>query len=281
MSKLHKFVAVIVLFLYLVGCGGGGSGSDEKEQFVSIILASPCRIRRPGSQEAVDNCMPKEIEGSSYVTDQNTTHLSGTVSAPEIGNCPGAGPFEICFTYTPPSVQWMNLTNDASGNCDVPSFPEPLVNVSWDTYDFVGVTIGADPNGIPLELGLNTIQISASNFGSNGNATITITRVVDVTPPTVHHVDPEPGGTYGPRLVVLVYFSEQLDPASVVNAINVFDENAQPVPGTSEFDPTKLEVAWRPQSPLIRGSSYIARISGVTDWAPNVMIDPYEWSFTT
>ena len=29
MSKLLKFVAVIVLFLYLVGCGGSGSGGSD------------------------------------------------------------------------------------------------------------------------------------------------------------------------------------------------------------------------------------------------------------
>ena len=41
MSKLHKFVAVIVLFLYLVGCGGsGGGGSDDPETLTNCVLGS-------------------------------------------------------------------------------------------------------------------------------------------------------------------------------------------------------------------------------------------------
>jgi hypothetical protein len=230
--------------------------------------------------------MLEKIEGGSYVTDQNTIHLSGTSSDPEDTGCPEPTTFDEafipCLPVSPYNYQmsWTNSTNGASGNGQVKFVGFSYSSVGWSTYDVTGVTIGyADPKGIPLEMGSNRVQVTTTNSGLNGNAEITITRVVDVTPPTVHSVDPEPGGTYGWRIVV--YFSEQLDPASVITAISVVDDNAQSIAGTSEYDPLKLKVVWRPQSPLIRGSSYTARISGVTDWAPNVMIDTYEWSFTT
>jgi len=223
--------------------------------------------------------MSEKIEGGSYLTDQNTIHLIGISSATEDDGCPEPTIFgppcipSFPFNY---SVGWINSSNDANGRGEVAFLLVPLGPVGWRTYNFFNVSIG---KGIPLEMGSNLIRVTTSNSGLIGNAEITITRVVDVTPPTVHHVDPEPGGTYGFR--ILVYFSEQLDPASVVGAINVFDKNTQPIPGTSEFDPLKLIATWRPQSALSPDSSYTARVSFVTDWAPNVMINPYEWSFMT
>lgn len=282
--KPSKYVSISILVVTVIlvsACGGGGS--DKKEQVVKINFASRCAINLGGASP--DNCMPEKIEGGSYVTDQNAIHLSGTSSSAEDDGCPEptlglGGP--ICFPTFPYNygVRWINSRNDASEIGDVaflvPGLPGlPNDPVRWTTYDSAGVTIGyADPKGVPLEMGSNTIQITTSNSGLNGNAKITITRVVDVTPPTVHHVDP-----YRSRIVV--FFSEQLDPASVVSAINVFDTNAQPIPGTSEFNPLKLEAIWRPQSNLSPATSYTARISGVTDFAPNTMIDTYEWPFMT
>jgi len=101
------------------------------------------------------------------------------------------------------------------------------------------LTLGyADPKGVALEMGSNTIRISTLNSGLKGSANVIVTRVVDVTPLTVHHVDPEPGGTYGFRIVV--FLSEQIDPASVAGAIEVFDKNAQPIPGTGVFNELRL-----------------------------------------
>ena len=282
--KPSKYVsiAILVVTVIIVSACGGSSGS-KKSQFVEISSALRCAIRPRSFIYIPDNCMLEKIGGGSYVTDQNTIHLRGISSAVEDDGCPEPT-FEliICIPTFPYNygMSWINSTNGASGNGDVAFIGLLNDPVGWSTYDPAGVTIGyADPKGVPLEMGSNTIQINTGNSGLRGNAQSPITRVVDVTPPPVHSVDPEPGGTYGSRIVV--YFSEQLDPASVVSAINVFDNNSQPVPGTSEFDPLKLKATWRPHSTLSPASSYTARISGVTDWAPNVMIDSYEWSFTT
>ncbi len=270
---------IILLFLFTTALAACGGGSDKTPQVVEITSATRCTYS-VGVGEP-NNCMPEKIEGGSYITDQNTIHLIGISSATEDDGCPEPTIFgppcipSFPFNY---SVGWINSSNDANGRGDVAFTGRFLINdpVRWSTYNFFTVSIG---KGIPLEMGSNLIRVTTWNSGLSGNAEITITRVVDVTPPTVHHVDPEPGGTYGFR--ILVYFSEQLDPASVVGAINVFDKNTQPIPGTSEFDPLKLIATWRPQSALSPDSSYTARVSFVTDWAPNVMINPYEWSFMT
>ena len=282
--KLSSNIYLFLCISLLAACGGGGGNNN---QWVEITGASRCAIGVEVGKS--DNCMGEKIEGGSYVTDQNAIHLFGSSSVTEDDGCPEPTIFGPTCVPTFPynyGVRWINSSNDASGIGEVaflgvPGFLGfPNEPVRWTIYDPTSVGLGyVDPKGVPLEMGSNTIRVTTTNSGLNGNAEITITRVVDVTPPTVHHVTPEPGGTYNSR--VSVYFSEQLDPSSVVSAIIVFDENAQPLPGTIEFDPLKLVVIWRPQSPLIRGSSYTARISDVTDWAPNVMIDLYEWSFTT
>ena len=47
MSKLHKFVAVIVLFLYLVGCGGSGGVLGEQDSQSTIRDCSVFKIKSP------------------------------------------------------------------------------------------------------------------------------------------------------------------------------------------------------------------------------------------
>jgi hypothetical protein len=278
----------LLLIVSLTAACGSGDSSDKDNQYVEITSAFRCAISVSGPGPVPDNCRPEKIEGGSYVTDQNTIHLSGTSPNPEDDGCPEPTNFDEAFIPCGGSIfplnyqmRWTNSTNSASGNGQVWFVRLFYGSVAWSTYDVTGVTIGyADPNGIPLKMGSNRVQVTTTNSGLNGDAEITITRVVDVTPPTVHSVNPEPGGTESVGGIV-IYFSEHLDPASVITAISVVDENNQPVAGTSEYDPLKLKVVWLPQLPLTRGSSYIARIAGVTDWAPNVMIDTYEWSFTT
>ena len=245
--KPSKYVSVVILVVTVILVSScGGSGSDKKSQVVNITSALRCAFR-PGVFIVIpDNCMPEKIEGGSYVTDQNTIHLFGTASATEDDGCPEPT-FEliICIPTSPVNygVSWINSRSDASGNGEVAYIGLSNDPVGWTTYDPTGVTLGyADPKGFPLEMGSNTIQITTSNSGLNGNAKITITRVVDVTPPTVYSVDPIPDGTYQ-RMGVTVYFSEQLDPTSVTTALLVVDDIGQPILArTVEFDPRYLTV---------------------------------------
>jgi hypothetical protein len=281
-QKLNKNIFLFLFIFSLVACGGSGSGGEDKAQVVTIVSASRCANDVPPGEP--DNCMAEQILDGKYETDQIAIHLFGTSPPAEDDGCPDpvltlGGPVCVPNYSLSYSVNWINKKSDVTGGGD-PKFiglqAEDFGFVRWRTYDFFNTAVN---KGIPLEFGQNRIRITTTNSGLVGNAEITVTRVVDVTPPTVQYVDPEPGGTYGFRIVA--YFDEQLDPASVIGAISVFDEDANPIAGTSEFDALRLEASWRPQSALSPASSYTARISGVTDWAPNTMITPYEWSFTT
>jgi hypothetical protein len=127
-------------------------------------------------------------------------------------------------------------------------------------------------------MGANTIRVSVEIQNHSGASNITIIRVADVTPPSVYSVEPEPDGTYYFRVVVS--FTEQLDPESITNALQVFDSTGQPATGTTVYDPLKLSLTWRPAPVLSQGAVYTARLSDIADVAGNMMPSPYEWSFT-
>lgn len=280
-SKLYPVTTLIASITLAAGCGGGSSDRQDKAQVVTITSASLCA--HTVNQEKADNCLVEQIQEGKYETDQIVIHLSGTSPPAEDWGCPEpeltlGGPICVPNYESAYSVEWVNTKNDANGFGD-PDFiglqSDGFGFVSWRTYDFFNTTIG---KGVPLEVGPNLIRITTTNSGFVGNAEITVTRIIDVIPPTLHSVVPEPDGT-GSR--ISVYFREQIDPASLVGAISVVDVSDQLVPGTTEYDAVRLKATWQPLSTLNPGSFYTARVSGITDWAPNTMIAPYEWSFTT
>ena len=175
-------------------------------------------------------------------------------------------------------VRWENLdTGDAaSGSRQFVSILDQ--RVAWSSYKVLPAYAQVYLTGIPLRMGSNEIQVTAGGFNSPGNARLTVTRVMDITPPVVHSVFPEPGGTGS---IIAVYVEEQLDPASVSSAFLVVDNNGQPAPGVSEFDPLELTVSWRPQPSLNPATNYTAQVSGFTDLAGNLMASPFQWSFVT
>lgn len=81
--SVFRLVAIFVIALTLVSCGGG---SDEMSQFAKITSTSRCAFSVPVGKP--DNCMLEKFEGDSYVTDQNTIHLSGISSATKDDGCP-------------------------------------------------------------------------------------------------------------------------------------------------------------------------------------------------
>ena len=283
LSKCNLIVTLLVAISFVSGCGGGsGGGEKDKPQSITIKYASRCVVDpiHIFPDLGPSTCMTEAIEGNSYTTDQGSIHLYGIASKAVDDGCPKpSSDYGICIPHAPRNyiVSWTNSRNQANGKGKVAFFfiGSEESPVKWNTYG----SNAYDAKAIPLGMGSNDIHINTSNSGYEGNTTFRITRVVDVIPPKVQNVDPKPGGTYGFRIVV--NFNEQLDPASLVGAINVFDQDASPIPGTSEFNAGTLEAIWQPESALKPAYSYTARISGVTDQAPNTMIEPYVWSFTT
>jgi hypothetical protein len=292
--KISGFVLGLYVLLAL-GCGGGGGGSgggdEQPTGAVDITYALGCSVSMGGGIGWIEipaNCGVTGIVGDSFETDQSVIHLSGTSFPPESDNCSNpeltvGGP--ICIPLFPGSnVQWENLRNGVSGSGSSGYQRIVFMDPVWTTFfarpDYAGWSTRNESYvaGIPLEVGANAIRISVSDSNNSGTSEITVTRVTDVTPPSVHSVDPEPDGIYGFRVVV--YFTEQLDLDSAANALQVADSNGQPISGLPVYDSRYLTLIWRPAQALSRGAAYTARLSGVADISGNTMISAYEWSFT-
>lgn len=288
-SSNYAFGTILAIAVVLLSACGSSGSEDEEEVLIGAAwrcaLSVPDRVIGLPPQPPA-NCEAASISGASMQTDQRNIHLSGSSFEPKSDNCSThSDPFVPCLPFVPGSytVSWINETTNASGTASrgYGNIGTGFANVvNWNSYNATAVALqNADPKGIALQMGANTIRVTATNSGARGEAVVTINRVVDVTPPTVHSVVPEDGGTY--TFVVEVRFSEQIDPASIVTALNVVDDLAQPVAGTSEYDPLKLKLTWRPNAALSPATTYTATLDGITDFAPNVMLNPYQWSFTT
>ena len=296
MGASNNFSILILLQVVLIvsACSSGGGDDEDNEQIVTVASASRCGVW-PVSEvndpvNATDNCRFEAIAGTTYETDQPVIHLFGTSPAAEEDGCPEPGLTlggPVCTPTLFPidyRLSWINESNGVSGTGDARlqqsgiAIFGPLRWRSYDSFDFNNTAI---ETGIPLNMGPNRIEVTTTNSGLIGSTQVTVTRVLDVTPPTVFRVDPEPDETRAFASRIEVYFDEQIDPASLVGAISVFDSMAQPVSGSVEYSALRLRATWRPDTDLDPASTYTARVTGITDLAPNVMLAPFEWSFTT
>lgn len=298
---MRTLTLVFGLFALLAGgCGGGGGdgdgdGDEQGPGAVNITSASSCSIGMEGRGvggivKIPANCEVASITGDSFETDQSVIHLFGSSFGPESDNCsdpPLSFDGPICIPIFPGGdVQWKNLSNGISGvgsiGYNVLGFlnqdwfiisTSVQGNTGWSTHDVL-----TDSTGVALAMGTNLIRISVDIQNKSGTDEITVIRIPDVTPPSVYNVDPEPDGIY--YFLVEVSFTEQLDPQSVTNALQVFDSNGQPATGMTVYDPLKLTLTWRPTPALSQGAVYTARLSDIADLAGNMMPGTYEWSFT-
>lgn len=281
----------LVFAVVLAGCGGGDDPGQLRPVEISQAMQCAMTLGAPTGIRAIPaNCGVTQIDGNSHETDQSVIHLYGRSFGSASSGCPPPEFFgPPCFPRFPSShtVSWNNLTNGTSGAGSSGYGVLGLLNSDWIVFsrspsdDVAGwstYSTFTDPAGIALDMGPNTIRVSVSESGRSRAAEITVTRVIDVTPPTVHSVDPIDGGRYVFRVVV--FFTEQLDPASVATALQVIDGTGQVAPGTSLYDPLRLTLEWRANPALNGGAACTARLSGVADVAGNTMIDTFEWSFT-
>lgn len=72
----------------------------------------------------------------------------------------------------------------------MPGIISGTLTVRRNTFEVLPVHLLAYPIGIPLEMGANIVRVSVSDASLDGATQITVTRVVDVTVPEVHSVEP-------------------------------------------------------------------------------------------
>lgn len=247
-SRIILGLLVLSFVLCVVSCGGGGGSSEPTSSLVWIH--SPTRI-------------------GTYQTENTTVSLSGDSFIPDGAACPG-------FTGTLPpgyQVSAYNSTNATSRNASLFLGCVIIVQLHWDTAP------------IPLELGSNTITVTATDSaGKTGQATIIVTRVPETTPPTVVSTSPTVGASeVDIRSALTVTFSEEMNAATInSNTITLEDSLHNPISASVAYDATQHQARLTPASQLVYSAVYTARVTtGVQDASGNAISASYIFSFTT
>ncbi|MBL7740016.1 MAG: Ig-like domain-containing protein [Chitinophagaceae bacterium] len=136
--------------------------------------------------------------------------------------------------------------------------------------------------------GANGVRDAAGNqMNGNYHWSFTTVSAADVTPPTVHSVEPAAGATgVSVNTVVTVKFSEAMN-AATINASTFELRNAANVvvPATISYNSAAKKATLTPSSPLAHSAEYKATVkggaSGVKDVAGNAMVNNYAWTFKT
>ena len=238
------------LSLLLVACGGDGSGDAPPATNELVWITSP-------------------TSGDAYSTDRDTVSLSGGAFVPTGAECTG-------ITGTMPagySVTWTNSTTGASGNAGFYLGCLLQVNVIWETAP------------IPLALGANAITVTARDAsGNTASDSLVVSRVADVTPPTVVSTAPMDGAIgVATNANVVVTFSEPMDAVSVTTLGNITltDRLNNLVPATVSYASGTLSATVDPQATLAYNTLYYVKLtSNVRDTSGNALAAT-TFSFTT
>ncbi len=257
-ARWSRGIAVFLLAAFLAACGGGGADEEgPPPDPYPVSIASP-------------------TWDPTYETDGAGVALSGSAFVPAGSSCACVG-LACLFGHgtLPPGYQvtWVNATTGQSGsawqfylNCLL------QVRVIWDAV-------------VPLAPGINVIRINASDSsGNTGAATLTVTRLLDTTPPQVAGISPANGATnVDVNSSVTVTFSEAMDPASV-NATNLvlLDGIGSVIPATVAIGPYANTWTLKPNSPLAYATSHSFTVTSATrDVAGNPLSATPSISFTT
>jgi hypothetical protein len=251
---------LLPLSLLISGCGGGDApgeatyeGTEGPNSGVgSVWISSPS-------------------SNGSYTTAESTIRLKGGSFTPPGSTCPSVtGVLPPAF-----SVTWFNDLNGKSGAAFTSLSCATIVIASWDTGDYV-----------PLEVGANTIHVTADDGAGNiGRDKIVVTRVLDVTPPTVVSVVPT-DGSMGVGLGALPYvtFSESMNPGTITAAtITLADGAGLVVPATVTYDDQYFRALLTTTTQLSPNTRYTLTVTtAVRDrTGGNPLAAAYVSSFTT
>lgn len=257
-----RILLLVPLALLFSACGNSGSESGNQQPYVGT----------EGPNSGIGRAwISSPSQTGNHTTADSTIRLKGGSYTPPGSTCPTwTGVLPPGFTVT-----WCNDLNGRSG----PAFPSlscvTIVIAGWDTGDYV-----------PLDLGVNTIHVTASDSAGNvGRDKIVVTRILDVTPPTVVSVSPL-NGAIGVRVdsTPFVTFSEDMNPTTINAAsITLTDQAGLPVPATVAYDAQYFYATVTPTALLQPSTNYTLTVTtAVRDrTGDNPLPAPYIASFTT
>jgi N-acetylneuraminic acid mutarotase len=130
--------------------------------------------------------------------------------------------------------------------------------------------------------GLVEDTLGGNTMGGDVSWSFTTAPNLDVTPPEVTEVNPDPGAAcVATDVNVLAAFDEPLDASSVNGTTFTLTETGgTSIDATVTYDGTTAVLD--PLLPLIAGTGYDAKLTtGITDLAGNALGAEFSWSFTT
>ncbi|HVY04603.1 MAG TPA: Ig-like domain-containing protein [Burkholderiales bacterium] len=254
-------ILIVISTMLIAACGGGGGGGpgdgpDPEYGKTTVSGIGWLDIEMPTLEATFD-------------TYEQTIDIGGSSFEPPAARRTAPGGF---FTYR---VTWKNEATGESGDaysCVICLFALTY----WDAYD------------ISLAPGANRITVTVDdNAGNVGRDTITISRVVDTTAPTVTSTFPIAGASgVAPDAIIFVYFSEALTPESVEGTSVMLTTAAGiPISTTVQVDQTYAGQGYahvHPVSPLAAGTTYgITVTTAIRDVRGNYLAAPYTMTFAT
>jgi hypothetical protein len=250
----YKYLLILIVSLISLACGGGGGGGN-------------------GGGSSSSNQGWVTISGSSNYTTESTCEYmtGGAFISPTWSRCCSGSADDTGVTVT-----WTNVTTGVGGNA------YQYVSICWFFRSYLcDHTWSAD---VPLTMGQNLITVTATDPSGNvGKASVTVTRVPDVTLPLVKSTNPVNNATgVAVDAKIAVTFSEEID-ASTVNSstFTVKDSGNNPITGTIICCANK-KAEFTPVSYLVSATLYTATVTnGIQDLAGNSLATDYSWNFTT
>jgi methionine-rich copper-binding protein CopC len=157
------------------------------------------------------------------------------------------------------------------------------------SYNVANRTVTLDPNVDLDPSSTYTVQLSGAITDLFGNALVpvswsftTAAPAPDTAPPTVISISPaDAAANISAATEVSAIFSEPIDSATLTGASFTLTSASGAVAATVAYDSATHTATLQPQAPLAAGTTYTARITGVSDMAGNQLADDASWSFTT
>lgn len=244
------------------GCGGGSEGGE----------GTGADLRGSGPNAGTGWLLIANPASGTYQTDQLAVSLSGSSFTPVGASCLPVASLPAGYQVT-----WSNNSTGAAGNANRGINCVGAVFVFWNA------------TSIPLAMGINSINVTVvDGMGNVGGDTIAVTRVPDITPPTVVDVwlsRPGTGSTNIGRVTTVTFaFSEAMDPSTInITTITLTDGANIAVPATVTYDPLSLSATLMPTGLLAANTTYQATVAtGAQDASGgNALAAPYTLSFTT